>query len=69
MSGYGGRRRLPDGGELVGIVVLLVMGMWGAWFGVQSLMTLWWPNNVSYFVAGALVAAISAAAARAMLNR
>ncbi len=69
MRGYGGRRRLPDAGELVGIVLLLVMGVWGAWFGVQSLITLWWPINIAYFAAGALVAAISAAVARAMLNR
>jgi Ca2+/Na+ antiporter len=69
MRGYGGRRRLPDAGELVGIVLLLVMGVWGAWFGVQSLITLWWPINIAYFIAGALVAAISAAVARAMLNR
>jgi hypothetical protein len=65
----GGRRRLPDAGEAIGIVLLAVIGLWGVWFGVQSLMTLWWPINAAYLVAGALVAGISAAVARAMLNR
>jgi hypothetical protein len=69
MRGYGGRRRLPDVGEIVGMVLLAVMGLWGVWFAVQSLITLWWPINVAYFAAGALVAGISAAVARAMLNR
>jgi len=69
MNGYGGRRRVPDAGELIGIVLLAVIGLWGAWFGVQSLITLWWPINVAYFMAGALVAGISAAVARAMLIR
>jgi hypothetical protein len=67
--GYGGRRRWPDTGELIGIVMLAVIGVWGVWFGVQSLITLWWPINVAYLVAGALVAGISAAVARAMLTR
>lgn len=69
MSGYGGRRRLPDAGELIGIALLAVIGVWGLWFGVQSLVTLWWPINVAYLLAGALVAGVSAAVAVAMLNR
>lgn len=67
--GYGGRRRLPDAGEWVGIVLLVVIGLWGVWFGVQSLITLWWPINLAYLVAGLAVAAVSAAVAWAMLNR
>jgi hypothetical protein len=69
MRGYGGRRGLPDAGELIGIVVLAVIGVWGAWFGVQALLTLWWPINAVYALAGAVVAFISAAVARALLNR
>jgi hypothetical protein len=69
MRGYGGRRGLPDAGELIGIVVLAVIGVWGAWFGVQALITLWWPINAVYALAGAVVAFISAAVARALLNR
>ncbi len=69
MSGYGGRRRLPDAGEAIGLVLLAVIGLWGVWFGVQSLITLWWPINLAYFAAGAFVAAISAAVGRALLNR
>jgi divalent metal cation (Fe/Co/Zn/Cd) transporter len=69
MRGYGGRKRLPDVGELVGIVLLAVMALWGLWFGLQSLLTLFWPINVLYALAGAIVAVISAAVARALLNR
>jgi hypothetical protein len=69
MRGYGGRKRLPDAGELVGIVLLAVMALWGLWFGLQSLLTLFWPINVLYALAGAIVAVISAAVARALLNR
>jgi hypothetical protein len=69
MRGYGGRRGLPDAGELIGVVVLVVIGVWGAWFGVQALITLWWPINAVYALAGAVVAFISAAVARALLNR
>ncbi len=56
-------------GELVGIALLGVIGLWGAWFGVQSLITLWWPINVGYFAAGSIVAVVSAGVARALLNR
>lgn len=66
---YGGGRGIPDAGELVGILLLAVIGLWGAWFGVQSLVTLWWPINVAYFAAGETVALVSAAVARALLNR
>jgi hypothetical protein len=69
VRGYGGRNRMPDGGELIGIVLLAIMALWGLWFGLQSLLTLWWPINVMYAVAGAVVALISAAVARALLNR
>ena len=69
MRGYGGRKRLPDVGELIGIVMLAVIGLWGAWFGVQAWLTLFWPINVIYALAGAVVAVISAAVARALLNR
>jgi hypothetical protein len=64
-----GRKRLPDVGEAIGLVLLALIGLWGVWFGVQSLITLWWPINVAYLLAGALVAGISAAVGRAMLNR
>ena len=69
MRGYGGRKRLPDAGELLGIVILAVIGLWGMWFGAQAFLTLFWPLNVVYALAGAVVACISAAVARALLNR
>jgi hypothetical protein len=67
--GYGGRNRLPDAGEMAGIVVLGVFALWGVWFGVQSFLTLWWPINVGYALAGGAVAVICVAVARALLNR
>jgi len=66
---YGGRRRVPDAGELIGVVVLAVIGVWGAWFGVQAWLTLFWPINVIYALAGAVVVLISTAVARALLSR
>jgi hypothetical protein len=69
MRGYGGRNRMPDVGEVAGIVLLGVFAVWGVWFGVQSFLTLWWPINVAYALAGAAVAAICVAVARALLNR
>jgi hypothetical protein len=69
MRGYGGRKRLPDAGELAGIVLLGVIALWGVWFGVQSFLALFWPINVLYAVAGAVVAIIATAVARALLNR
>ena len=69
---YGGNRsrlRLPDAGELLGIVILAVMGAWGVWFAWQSAISLWFPLNVGYAAAGAIVALICAAVGRAMLNR
>jgi len=69
MRGYGGRHRLPDAGELIGIVLLAVIGLWGVWFGLQALLTLWWPINALYALAGAVVAFISAAVGIALLNR
>ena len=69
MRDYGGRRRLPDIGELIGMLLLAVMALWGLWFGLQSFLTLWWPINVLYAVAGAIVAVICAAVARALLTR
>jgi hypothetical protein len=70
MRGYRGRRTSwPDAGELIGTVLLAIIGLWGAWFGLQALLTLWWPINAMYALAGAVVAFISAAVARALLNR
>jgi hypothetical protein len=69
MRGYGGRNRMPDVGEVAGIVVLGVFALWGVWFGVQSFLTLWWPINVAYALAGGAVAVICVAVARALLNR
>jgi hypothetical protein len=67
---YGGsNRRLPDLGELLGIVMLAVMGAWGVWFGWQSMVGLWWPLNVAYAAAGGAVALIAAGVAWALLNR
>jgi hypothetical protein len=56
-------------GELIGIVLLAVMALWGVWFGVQSFLTLWWPINLVYMLAGALVAVIATVVAGALLNR
>jgi hypothetical protein len=68
--GYGGRnRRLPDLGELIGIVLLGIMAAWGLWFGWQSMVGLWWPLNVAYTAAGVMVALISGGVAWALLNR
>jgi hypothetical protein len=58
-----------DFGEVVSLFLLGVIGLWGAWFGVQSMLTLWWPLNIAYLVAGLIVALISAAVARALLTR
>ena len=65
---YGGGRNLPDPGEAIGVALLAVIGIWGAWFGVQSWITLWWPINLAYFAAGSIVALVSAGVARALLN-
>ena len=61
-------RRL-DFGELLSVGLLVVITIWGLWFGVQSALTLWWPINALYLAAGLTVAVISAAVARALLNR
>lgn len=69
--GYGYRRpgRLPDPGEMVSLALLAVIGLWGAWFGVQSVLTLWWPINVAYLAAGSAVALVALIVARALLTR
>jgi hypothetical protein len=59
----------PDRGEVVSLLVLAMIGIWGAWFGVQSLFALWWPLNVIYLLAGVGVAAIAAAVGRAIMSR
>jgi hypothetical protein len=56
-------------GEAGSILVLAVIGVWGIWFGVQSVLTLWWPLNVVYLAAGLIVAAVSAAFGRAIVSR
>lgn len=69
---YGGnprRLRVPDAGELLGIVILAIMGAWGVWFAWQSAMGLWWPLNLAYAAAGVAVALICLAVAAALLNR
>jgi hypothetical protein len=69
---YGGnpnRLRLPDIGELIGIGMLVVIGAWGVWFGWQSAISLWFPLNVAYALAGAIVALISIGVSLALLNR
>jgi hypothetical protein len=58
-----------DLGELLSLVLLGVIGVWGIWFGVQSLLTLWWPLNLAYLLAGLIVALIAAAVGRALLTR
>jgi hypothetical protein len=58
-----------DPAETVSVILLAVIAIWGVWFGVQSLLTLWWPINLAYLAAGCLVAAISTVVARALLNR
>ena len=56
-------------GELLSLLVLVVIGIWGVWFGVQSVISLWWPINVLYLLAGLAVASVSFAVGRAILNR
>jgi len=68
MRGYL-RTGWPDKAELVSLLVLGVISIWGVWFGVQSVLTLWWPLNLLYLAAGLVVAAISAAVGRAILIR
>jgi hypothetical protein len=60
---------MPDLGELIGVVILAIMGAWGLWFGWQSIVGLWWPLNLAYGMAGLAVAGIAAAVARAVLRR
>jgi hypothetical protein len=69
VRGYARRGRWPDLGELASVVILGVIAVWGVWFGVQSVITLWWPLNVAYLAAGLLVAGVSAVVARAVLTR
>jgi hypothetical protein len=58
-----------DAAELISVFLLAVIGLWGAWFGVQSLLTLWFPVNVVYLLAGCVVAVVSALVGRALLRR
>jgi hypothetical protein len=58
-----------DLGEWVSLLFLAVIAVWGLWFGVQSLLTLWWPINAAYLLAGLIVAAISALVGLAILKR
>jgi hypothetical protein len=69
VRGYARRSRRPDVGEVASLVVMAVIGVWGVWFGVQSVLTLWWPLNAVYLLAGLGVAGISAAVARAIVTR
>jgi hypothetical protein len=69
VRGYVRRGRWPDLGEAGSILVLAVIGIWGVWFGVQSVLTLWWPLNVVYLLAGLIVAGVSAAVGRAVVSR
>ena len=62
-------RARAEPAELVSLLVLAVIGVWGAWFGVQSVLSLWWPLNMLYLAAGLVVAAISFAVGRAILSR
>ena len=59
----------PGAGELISLLLLAVIGIWGVWFGVQSVLTLWWPLNALYLLAGLAVGVISAAVGRAVLSR
>ncbi|MBV9169541.1 MAG: hypothetical protein JOZ81_05595 [Chloroflexi bacterium] len=68
--GYSGRRGSGlDLAELISVLLLGVIGLWGAWFGVQSLITLWFPVNVAYLLAGLVVAGVSVLVGRALLRR
>ena len=49
--------------------LLAVIAIWGIWFGVQSVLTLWWPINLAYLLAGLMVAIICGVVARALLAR
>ncbi len=69
MRGHARGRRWPDLGEFISVVLLAIIGLWGLWFGLQSLTSLWWPINGAYLAAGLTVAAVSAAVARAILTR
>ncbi len=69
MRGYVRGSGLPDKGELLSLLLLAIIAVWGVWFGVQSVLALWWPLNVLYLLAGLAVAGISAAVGRAILSR
>ena len=60
---------MPDFGELVAIILLSIIGLWGLWFGWQSMVGLWWPINIAYLAAGVIVTLISGGVAWALLNR
>jgi hypothetical protein len=68
---YRPRRRgsALDIGEIVSLVLLAVIALWGIWFGIQSMITLWFPLNLAYLLAGAVVALVSVSVARALLKR
>ena len=68
---YRRRRRgaAVDLGELTSLILLAVIAIWGIWFGVQSMLTLWWPINAAYLLAALLVALVCAGVARALLTR
>ena len=65
---YGGRGRFPSAGQLLSIALLAVIALWGVWFGVQSVIALWWPLNLAYGVAGLSVALLSVSIAWALRN-
>ena len=66
---YRGRGRWPETSELIAIILLGVIALWGVWFAVQSLLTLWWPINVGYLLAGLVVALVAVGIARALIIR
>jgi hypothetical protein len=49
--------------------MLVIIGAWGVWFAWQSAVSLWWPLNLAYAAAGAIVALISVGVALALLHR
>jgi hypothetical protein len=46
----------PSGTRSNGWHSTVMIAIWGGWFGVQSLMTLWWPLNAAYLVAELVLA-------------
>jgi hypothetical protein len=67
------QRRRPgatlDLGEVTSLLLLAAIAIWGVWFAVQAAMSLWFPLNALYGLAGVGVAVVCVLVGRALLSR